>query len=159
MQGVQLQQEERLFKQNLKAMDAARWQIPRFFAPCFLFFFFRTLADERKKLYEESMVEKRRRAVEEEAERTAERERMVEKAKEVEEEKRRHKEVKAEKQARLARYQLHTLSTIKVWRQRSVAYDLPKKLISIRFWHHQKTEVEDNRQKEVKIVIKDSFCI
>ena len=60
MQGVQLQQEERLFKQNLKAMDAARWLIPRFFATCFLFFF-RTLADERKKLYEESMAEKRRR--------------------------------------------------------------------------------------------------
>ena len=158
MQGVQLQQEERLFKQNLKAMDAARWLIPCFFATCFLFSF-RTLADERKKLYEESMAEKRRRAVEEEAESTAERERLVEKAKEVEEEKRRHKEVKAEKQARLARYQLHTLSTIKVWRQRSVAYDLSKKLISIRFWHHQKTEVEDNRQKEVKIVIKDSFCI
>ena len=115
MQGVQLQHEERLFKQNLKAMDAARWLIPWFFATCFLFFF-RTLADERKKLYEESMAEKRRRAVEEEAERTAERERLVEKAKEVEEEKRRQKEVKAEKQARLARYQLHTLSAIKVWR-------------------------------------------
>ena len=119
MQGVQLQQEERLFKQNLKAMDAARWLIPWFFATCFLFFV-RTLADERKKLYEESMAEKRRRAVEEEAERTAERERLVEKAKEVEEEKRRHKEVKAEKQARLARYQFHTLSAIKVWRQTTI---------------------------------------
>ena len=96
-------------------MDAARWLIPWFFATCFLFFF-RTLADERKKLYEESMAEKRRRAVEEKAERTAERERLAEKAKEVEEEKRRQKEVKAEKQARLARYQFNTFSTIKVWR-------------------------------------------
>ena len=68
--------------------------------PCF-----RTLAEEKKKMYEEWMTEKRKRAAEEEEERRMERERLAGKAKEVEEEKKREKEVNAEKQARLARWE------------------------------------------------------
>ena len=68
--------------------------------PCF-----RTLAEEKKKMYEEWMTEKRKRAAEEEVERRMERERLAGKAKEVEEEKKREKEVNAEKQARLARWE------------------------------------------------------
>ena len=46
---------------------------------------FRTLAEEKKKMYEEWMTEKRKRAAEEEVERRMERERLAGKAKEVEE--------------------------------------------------------------------------
>ena len=105
-QGLQMQQEERLFKQNLKELEASRsLLVGKSFSTNIMTCFscFRTLAEEKKKMYEEWMTEKRKRAAEEEVERRMERERLAGKAKEVEEEKKREKEVNAEKQARLAR--------------------------------------------------------
>ena len=107
-QGLQMQQEERLFKQNLKELEASRsFLAGKSFSTNIVTCFscFRTLAEEKKKMYEEWMTEKRKRAAEEEVERRMERERLAGKAKEVEEEKKREKEVNAEKQARLARWE------------------------------------------------------
>ena len=103
-----MQQEERLFKQNLKELEASRsFLAGKSFSTNIMTCFscFRTLAEEKKKMYEEWMTEKRKRAAEEEVERRMERERLAGKAKEVEEEKKREKEVNAEKQARLARWE------------------------------------------------------
>ena len=89
------------------------------------------------------MTEKRKRAAEEEVERRMERERLAGKAKEVEEEKKREKEVNAEKQARLARWKESSPKMLNI-------FDHFDELPLVRFWHHQKTEVEDKRQNEVE---------
>ena len=75
-------------------------------------------------------------------------------AKQVEEELRREKEVKAEKQARLARcptqFFRHSYNPIFLF--------VPSHELSfVRFWYHQKTEVEESRQNEVKKLSKHTF--